>query len=53
MTTFVIETLGHPAKEFDVLITGPQGTAVPVRCYQQKDGNLLAEFTATIAGEIV
>ncbi|XP_049948482.1 filamin-A [Schistocerca serialis cubense] len=50
VTTFVIETLGHPAKEFDVVITGPLGTAVPVRCYQQKDGNLLAEFTAVTAG---
>ncbi|XP_068086528.1 filamin-A isoform X1 [Anabrus simplex] len=50
VTTFVIETLGHPSKEFDVLITGPHGSAVPVRCYQQKDGNLLAEFTAVTAG---
>jgi len=50
VTSFVIETLGHPAKEFDVIITGPQGSAVPVRCYQQKDGNLLAEFTAHSAG---
>ncbi|KDR11639.1 Filamin-A [Zootermopsis nevadensis] len=50
VTSFVIETLGHPTKEFDVIITGPQGSAVPVRCYQQKDGNLLAEFTAHGAG---
>ncbi|XP_069676636.1 filamin-A isoform X2 [Periplaneta americana] len=50
VTSFVIETLGHPTKEFDVVITGPQGSAVPVRCYQQKDGNLLAEFTAHVAG---
>ncbi|KAE8736626.1 hypothetical protein FOCC_FOCC017919 [Frankliniella occidentalis] len=50
VSSFVIETLGHPAKEFDVVITGPHSTAVPVRCYQQKDGNLLAEFTATSAG---
>nr|CAD7463461.1 unnamed protein product [Timema tahoe] len=50
VTTFVIETQGHPAKEFDVLITGPQGGAVPVKCYQQKDGNLLAEFTASTTG---
>lgn len=50
VTSFVIETLGHPTKEFDVVITGPQGSAVPVRCYQQKDGNLLAEFTAHSAG---
>ena len=50
VSSFVIETLGHPAKEFDVVITGPHSTAVPVRCYQQKDGNLLAEFTASVAG---
>ena len=50
VSSFVIETLGHPAKEFDVVITGPHATAVPVRCYQQKDGNLLAEFTANSAG---
>ena len=43
-TCFVIETLGHSSKEFDVLITGPQDWAVPVKCYQQKDGNLLAEY---------
>ncbi|XP_063231927.1 LOW QUALITY PROTEIN: filamin-C [Bacillus rossius redtenbacheri] len=49
-TSFVIETLGHAAKEFDVVVTSPLGQAVPVRCYQQKDGNLLAEFTAAHAG---
>lgn len=49
-TSFVIETLGHASKDFDVLITGPNSSAVPVRCYQQKDGNLLAEFTAQHAG---
>lgn len=53
VTSFVIETLGHPTKEFDVVITGPQGSAVPVRCYQQKDGNLLAEFTAHTAGTVL
>lgn len=53
VTSFVIETLGHPTKEFDVIITGPQGSAVPVRCYQQKDGNLLAEFTAHGAGAVL
>jgi filamin len=52
VTSFVIETLGHPTKDFDVVITGPQGSAVPVRCYQQKDGNLLAEFTAHTAGTV-
>lgn len=50
VSSFVIETLGHPAKEFDVVISGPLSSAVPVRCYQQKDGNLLAEFTAASAG---
>lgn len=49
-TSFVIETLGNSSKDFDVVITGPNSTAVPVRCYQQKDGNLLAEFTAQHAG---
>lgn len=50
ITHFVIETAGRPAQEFDVVITGPQGAAVPVRCYQQKDGNLMAEFTAAATG---
>nr|CAD7395119.1 unnamed protein product [Timema cristinae] len=50
VTTFVIETQGHPAKEFDVLITGPQGGAVPVKCYQQKDGNLLADCKVVVTG---
>ncbi|KAL0280862.1 UNVERIFIED_CONTAM: hypothetical protein PYX00_002026 [Menopon gallinae] len=49
-TSFVIETLGNSSKDFDVVITGPNSTAVPVRCYQQKDGNLLAEFTAQNSG---
>jgi len=43
-TSFVIETLSQPTKDFDVLITGPGDWAVPVKCYQQKDGNLLAEY---------
>ncbi|KAG8281178.1 hypothetical protein J6590_063971 [Homalodisca vitripennis] len=50
VTHFTIETAGRPAQEFDVVITGPQGSAVPVRCYQQKDGNLMAEFTAASTG---
>lgn len=50
VSNFTIETAGRPSVEFDVVITGPQGAAVPVRCYQQKDGNLLAEFTATNTG---
>lgn len=51
ISNFTIETAGRPSSEFDVVITGPQGAAVPVRCYQQKDGNLLAEFTATNTGD--
>ena len=49
-TSFVIETTGQPADTFDVIISGPGSMAVPVRCYQQKDGNLLAEFIPTIIG---
>ncbi|XP_076639876.1 filamin-type immunoglobulin domains fbug isoform X1 [Colletes latitarsis] len=50
VTSFTIETLGRPGKEFDVVISGPQGNAVPVRCYQHRDGNLLAEFTTNTIG---
>ncbi|XP_072764908.1 filamin-C isoform X4 [Anoplolepis gracilipes] len=50
VTSFTIETLGRPGKEFDVVISGPQGNAVPVRCYQHRDGNLLAEFTTNNVG---
>ncbi|XP_046603545.1 filamin-A [Neodiprion virginianus] len=50
VTFFTIETLGHAGKEFDVVISGPQGNAVPVRCYQHRDGNLLAEFTTNSVG---
>ena len=50
ITSFSIETLGRPGKEFDVVISSPQGNAVPVRCYQHRDGNLLAEFTTNSVG---
>ncbi|KAJ8683635.1 hypothetical protein QAD02_019427 [Eretmocerus hayati] len=50
VTSFSIETLGRPGKEFDVVISSPQGNAVPVRCYQHRDGNLLAEFTTNSIG---
>jgi filamin len=48
-TSFVIDTMGHKSSEFDVIITGPAEAvppfeAIPLRCYQQKDGKLLAEF---------
>lgn len=49
-TSFVIETLSLPSKDFDVLISGPEDWAVPVKCYQQKDGNLLAEYTPHTPG---
>lgn len=49
-TTFVINTMGFPTNEFDVVVTGPQGSAVPVRCYQLKNGNLLPEFMPTVTG---
>lgn len=53
VTSFTIETLGRSGKEFDVVISGPQGNAVPVRCYQHRDGNLLAEFTTNTVGQLV
>ena len=49
-TAFVIETLGQQSKDFDVIISGPRDWAVPVKCYQQKDGNLLAEYTPHTPG---
>ena len=54
-TSFVIDTLGHKSNEFDVIITGPATAippyeAIPLRCYQQKDGKLLAEFTTLATG---
>ena len=54
-TSFIIHTLGRASKEFDVIVSGPPDVippneAVPVRCYQQKDGNLLAEFVTRTAG---
>ncbi|XP_013775194.1 LOW QUALITY PROTEIN: filamin-A-like [Limulus polyphemus] len=44
--TFLIETGGFgAAKDFDILISTPAGSPVPVKCYQQRDGSLLAEWT--------
>lgn len=50
MTSFHIETLGRSAREFDVVVSGPTGSAVPVRCYQTKTGKLQAEFTSRETG---
>lgn len=50
VTSFQIDTLGRSAREFDVVISGPTGSAVPVRCYQTKTGKLQAEFTAREVG---
>ena len=54
-TSFIIETLGVNAQAFDIFVTGPGNVvppneAIPVRCYQQKDKNLLAEFKPLSAG---
>ena len=54
-TSFVIDTLGKKSAAFDVVVTGPPDAmppfeAVPIRCYQQKDGNLLAEFQTSTVG---
>lgn len=50
VTAFHIDTLGRSAREFDVVVSGPTGSAVPVRCYQTKTGKLQAEFTAREIG---
>ncbi|CAH0557049.1 unnamed protein product [Brassicogethes aeneus] len=50
VTSFHIDTLGRSAREFDVVVSGPTGSAVPVRCYQTKTGKLQAEFTSREIG---
>lgn len=50
VTSFHIDTFGRPAREFDVVVSGPTGSALPVRCYQTKTGKLQAEFTALDVG---
>lgn len=49
--TFLIETGGFAsAKDFDVIVTDPSGSPLPVKCYQQKDGSLLTEFNPIQTG---
>lgn len=49
--TFLIETGGFAAaKDFDVIVTDPSGSPLPVKCYQQKDGSLLTEFNPVQTG---
>lgn len=50
-TSFAIDTNGRPAREFDVVVSGPGGEAMPVRCYQTKGGHLQAEFTINKIGQ--
>lgn len=50
ITAFTIDTLGRPAREFDVVVSGPTGSALPVRCYQTKTGRLQAEFSSKDVG---
>ncbi|XP_050514727.1 filamin-A isoform X1 [Diabrotica virgifera virgifera] len=50
VNSFQIETQGRSAREFDVVVSGPTGSAVPVRCYQTKTGKLQAEFTSREIG---
>ncbi|TRY63575.1 hypothetical protein TCAL_00888 [Tigriopus californicus] len=54
-TSFIIDTMGYKSNDFDILVTGPPDgvppfEAIPLRCYQQKDGKLLAEFCTTTVG---
>lgn len=50
VSSFHIDTLGRSAREFDVVVSGPTGSALPVRCYQTKTGKLQAEFTTRDIG---
>lgn len=51
VTSFLIETGGFAAaKDFDVSITDPVGSPLPVKCDQQKDGSLVAEFVPQHVG---
>lgn len=50
-TSFSIDTNGRPAREFDVVVSGPGGEALPVRCYQTKGGHLQAEYTINKIGQ--
>ncbi|KAG6458999.1 hypothetical protein O3G_MSEX011155 [Manduca sexta] len=51
VASFSIDTLGRPAREFDVVVSGPGSRALPVRCYQTKSGLLQAEFTINEIGQ--
>ena len=49
--TFIIETAGFAlAKDFDIIVTEPNGSPLPVKCYQQKNGSLLVEWTPIRTG---
>lgn len=50
VNSFHIDTLGKPASQFDVVVSSPTGSALPVRCYQTKTGKLQAEFSAREPG---
>lgn len=52
-TSFSIDTIKRPAREFDVVVSGPGGQALPVRCYQTKSGHLQAEFTVNKPGQCI
>ncbi|KAG9511032.1 Filamin-A [Fragariocoptes setiger] len=48
---FVIETGGYAqAKDFDVIISDPAGSPIPVQCYDQQNGSLQAEWTPLRVG---
>ncbi|KAG7304484.1 hypothetical protein JYU34_011429, partial [Plutella xylostella] len=51
VASFSIDTMGRPAREFDVVVSGPGSRALPVRCYQTKSGLLQAEYTITEIGQ--
>lgn len=53
-SSFIIDSAGKSSHEFDVVVTGPQHSAVPVQCYQHKNGmNLIVEFTPSKVGMFI
>lgn len=53
MSSFIIDSAGKSSHEFDVVITGPQHSAVPAQCYQHKNGmNLIVEFIPPKVGKL-
>lgn len=49
-TVFFIETDEMSANDFDIIVSEPNRSPLPVKCYQQKNGSLLVEWMAKKIG---